>query len=248
MSINLLRQFETLNQYESSKGDFEYPTVSFVDENGLVYFMQKSLYEFVDLGLPSGLKWATTNVGASKPEEFGLYFAWGETQGYVDAFSGKGFYWGDYKFTTAATRATDAEFRGGLTKYNTKSASGTVDNLITLELVDDAAYQSDNTCRMPTKDDFRELSGNTTIKWETLNGVNGIRFTSNTNGNSIFVPAAGKCSDGSVNGVGYCGYYWSSSLYETSPYGGWCLGFDSIVKYMGYDNRSNGRSVRAVCT
>ena len=77
-----IRKFEILNQYESTKGDFEYPTLSLVDENGLVYLMQKSLYEFVDLGLPSGLKWASCNVGASKPEEYGLYFAWGETQGY----------------------------------------------------------------------------------------------------------------------------------------------------------------------
>ena len=97
MSINLLRQFETLNQYESTKGDFEYPTVSLVDENRLVYFMVNSLYEFVDLGLPSGLKWASCNVGAEKPEDFGLYFAWGETEGYANASSGKRFSWSDYK-------------------------------------------------------------------------------------------------------------------------------------------------------
>ena len=73
-----------LNQYESSKGDFEYPTISFVDENGLVYFMVNSLYEFVDLGL--SVKWASCNVGAEKPEDFGLYFAWGETEGYTRSY------------------------------------------------------------------------------------------------------------------------------------------------------------------
>ena len=81
--MEFLRQFDTLNQYESAKGDFEYPTLSLVDENGLVYLMEKGLYEWIDLGLPSGTKWASCNVGASKPEEFGLYFAWGETQGYT---------------------------------------------------------------------------------------------------------------------------------------------------------------------
>ena len=246
MSINLLRQFETLNQYESSKGDFEYPTVSLVDENRLVYFMVNSLYEFVDLGLPSGLKWASCNVGAEKPEDFGLYFAWGETQGYSGITDEKQFKWGDYEFTTAATGVTDSAFRGGLTKYNTKSSSGVVDNLTTLEQVDDAAYTSDKTCRMPTKSDFEELTANTTSVWETLNGVNGRRFTSKTNGNSIFVPAAGYCGNGSVGNVGYGGYLWSSSLNESIPSYGWYLYFYSGTVYMDYYFRFNGGTVRAV--
>jgi hypothetical protein len=107
------------------------------------------LYEWVDLGLPSGLKWADRNVGAEKPEDFGLYFAWGEAQGYSGITSEKGFYWGDYKFSSGQTSSTSTTFKG-VTKYNTKSASGTVDNKLVLEQVDDAAYQSDNTCRMPT--------------------------------------------------------------------------------------------------
>jgi hypothetical protein len=246
--MEFLRQFDTLNQYESAKGDFEYPTVSLVNENGLVYFMVNSLYEFVDLGLPSGLKWATMNVGASKPEEFGLYFAWGETQGYSGITSDKGFYWGDYEFTTAATGVTDSAFRGGLTKYNTKSSSGVVDNLTTLEQVDDAAYTSDKTCRMPTKADLEELTANTTSTRETLNGVNGRRFTSKTNGNSIFVPAAGQCYNGSVSNVFY-GYLWSSSLNESDPNCGWYLYFNSSGVYVGSNSlgRILGCSVRAVC-
>ncbi len=158
----------------------------------------------------------------------------------------KGFYWGDYKFTTAATGATDTTFRGGLTKYNTKSTSGTVDNLTTLEQVDDAAYVSDNTCRMPTKADFEELTANTTSTWETLNGVNGRRFTSNTNGNSIFVPAAGLCDCGSVRNVSSYGYLWNSSLGESSPKQG--LGFYfgpyDVTMYDYY--RNYGFTVRAV--
>ena len=238
MSINLLRQFETLNQYESSKGDFEYPTVSLVDENRLVYFMVNSLYEFVDLGLPSGLKWATTNVGAEKPEDFGLYFAWGETQGYSGITNEKKFNWGDYKLCGGSNST--------LTKYNNNSSYGTVDNKLVLEQVDDAAYTSDNTCRMPTKAELKELTANTTSTWETLNGVYGRRFTSKTNGNSIFVPAAGNCVDGSVDNVGSDGVLWSISLNESGPRYGWYLGFYSSNVNMYYGSRCYGFTVRAV--
>ena len=240
-----LRQFDTLNQYESVKGDFEYPTISLVDENGLVYLMQKSLYEFVDLGLPSGLKWASCNVGAEKPEDFGLYFAWGETEGYSGITSEKGFYWGDYKYSSGQTSSTSTSFKG-VTKYNSNSSSGTVDNLTTLEQVDDAAYTSDNTCRMPTKSDFEELTANTTSVWETLNGVNGRRFTSKTNGNSIFVPAAGSCYYGSVDFVGSNGDLWSSSLNESNSRSAWGLLFDSVSVDMSNYNRFIGLTVRAV--
>ena len=243
--MNFLREFKTKNDYLSVKDNFEYPTVSYVQETDLVYFMEKTLYEFVDLGLPSGTKWASCNVGAEKPEEFGLYFAWGETEGYSGITSEKGFYWGDYKYSSGQTSSTSTSFKG-LTKYNNKSTSGTVDNLTTLELVDDAAYVSDNTCRMPTKADFEELTANTTSTWETLNGVNGRRFTSKTNGNSIFVPAAGGCISGSVSFVGSSGYLWSSSLNESSSRNAWSLGFnsDNVLVYGSF--RYYGFSVRAV--
>ena len=113
-------------------------------------------------------------------------------------------------------------------------------------MVDDAAYVSDNTCRMPTSGDLQELTANTTSTWETLNGVNGRRFTSNTNGNSIFVPAAGYCDDGSVGSVGSYGRLWSSSLYESNPISGWRLFFDSGNVYVYGGNRRYGFSVRAV--
>ena len=148
------------------------------------------LYEWVDLGLPSGLKWASCNVGASKPEEFGLYFAWGETEGYE---IGKSPSWDDYKFGTL-----DA-----LTKYNE------ADGLTVLELEDDAAYQSDNTCRMPTKADVKELIANTTSTWEEFDGFGGRRFTSKTNSNSIFIPAKFKGGP-----VAWVGDFWTCSLKE----------------------------------
>lgn len=199
-----------------------------------------SKYEFVDLGLPSGLKWATCNIGATKPEDFGLYFAWGETQGYTAEDIEKGvkqFNWKDYKWCNGSSNT--------LTKYNNDNSYGTVDNLTTLELSDDAAYVSDKTCRMPTKADFEELTANTTSTWETLNGVNGRRFTSKTNGNSIFVPAAGFCGSGSAYGVGSYGGLWSSSLGESNPRYGWCSDFFSGDVYVNY-GRCNGFTVRAV--
>ena len=243
--MNFLREFKTKNDYLSVKDNFEYPTVSYVQETDLVYFMEKTLYEFVDLGLPSGTKWASCNVGAEKPEDFGLYFAWGETEGYSGITAEKGFYWGDYKYSSGQTSSTSTSFKG-VTKYNNKSTSGTVDNLTVLEQVDDAAYVSDNTCRMPTKTDLEELTANTTSTWETLNGVYGRRFTSKTNGNSIFVPAAGYCGNGSVGNVGSYGYLWSSSLYESYSRIAWYLDFNSGSVNVDYYNRCNGFSVRAV--
>ena len=182
--------------------------------------------------------WADRNVGASKPEEFGLYFAWGESQGYSGITNEKKFNWGDYKLCGGSNST--------LTKYNNNSSYGTVDNLTVLEQVDDAAYTSDKTCRMPTKADFEELTANTTSVWETLNGVNGRRFTSNTNGNSIFVPAAGSCDGGSVYSVGSYGGLWSSSLDESNPKFGWCLDFypDYVTVFGSY--RCYGLTVRAV--
>ena len=196
---------------------------------------KSELYEWVDLGLPSGLKWAAWNVGATKPEEYGLYFAWGETEGYTaeDVTAGsKAFNLDDYKFTTDGGST--------YTKYNE------TDGKLVLDLEDDAAYQNDNTCRMPTKDELEELTANTTSVWETLNGVNGIRFTSKTNGNSIFVPAAGGCDGGSVYDVGSVDYLWSSSLYESNSGNAWLLYFDSVNVGMNIGNRCFGLTVRAV--
>ena len=149
----------------------------------------------------------------------------------------KEFRWNDYKLCNGSETT--------LTKYNNNSSYGTVDNLTTLEQVDDAAYQSDNTCRMPTSGECQELIDNTTSTWETLNGVKGRRFTS-TNGNSIFVPAAGFYSGGSVNNVGYSGNLWSSSLNESNPRSGRYLDFRSSGVYVFNVSRYHGFTVRAV--
>ena len=163
--------------------------------------------DYIDLNLPSGTLWATMNVGASTPEDYGDYFAWGETTGYK---SGK----------TTFTWTTYAHCQGSnntLTKYCFKSTDvyGTIDNLTELEEIDDAAYVNwDSNWRTPTLAQLIELfdSRELTIEWTTQNGVYGRKFTCKTNGNSIFLPAAGFINGTSLNGVGSNGNYWSRTL------------------------------------
>ena len=151
-------------------------------------------HEWVDLGLPSGTKWATMNVGANSPEEYGDYFAWGETEPKETSYD-----WSTYKFY-------DSNY---MTKYNTD------DNKATLDISDDAAYVNwgISWC-MPTKAELTELVNEdyTVCTWITQNGVNGWKVTSKINGNTIFLPAAGVRRDRILGNVGGYGYYWSSSL------------------------------------
>ena len=154
-----------------------------------------SKYQFVDLGLPSGNKWATCNIGSNNPEEAGLYFAWGELDGYTleDVAAGKKrFYWTDYRFGN----------KDAMTKYNA------TDGLTQLELSDDAPYQSDNGCRIPNKDELQELIDNTTINYDLLS-KKCIKLISKINNNYIIIPIGGS---GDGNFIGEYGYIWSSSL------------------------------------
>ena len=202
-----------------------------VINDGVIEFPSK--YEFVDLGLPSGTMWATCNIGANSPEESGLYFAWGETEGYTvdDVAAGKkAFTWDDYKFGNS-----DA-----LTKYNS------TDGLIQLELIDDAAYQRDSTFRVPNYSELSELNNCTTSTWETLNGVNGRRFTSNINGNSIFIPAAGYYNSGSLEYGNSQGYYWINSIVSYSTESGEYFGFREDYSYPYATIRNYGFPIRPV--
>jgi len=166
--------------------------------------------EAVDLGLPSGTKWANMNVGAEHPEDYGLFFAWGETVGYgSDTSDGRQFDWNSYKWCNGSNTT--------LTKYCTDSSYGTVDNKNVLDLEDDAAHVNwGGSWVMPTYDEIRELLSNTTSESATLNGVNGMKFTSKTNGNSIFLPCAGSRYNEVLYRGGY-GDYWSASLIWDRP-------------------------------
>ncbi|MBO7324047.1 MAG: InlB B-repeat-containing protein, partial [Bacteroidales bacterium] len=191
-------------------------------------------YEWVDLGLPSGTKWATCNVGATTPEGYGNYFAWGET-------SPKDNYeWSTYIYCNGS--------KTSLTKYNIISSYGTVDNKTTLDLSDDAARVNwGGNWRIPTGTEQDELRNNCTWTWTTQNGVNGYKVTSKTNGNSMFLPAAGYRYGTSVSSVGSDGSYWTSSLDESYPNRAYSLRFSSGSVVRNYSNRYYGRTVRAVC-
>ena len=192
-------------------------------------------HAYVDLGLPSGLLWATCNVGADSPEDYGDYFAWGETQPKSD------YSWGTYQYCMGSSNT--------LTKYCNNASygyNGFTDNLTTLQPSDDAATANWGTdWRMPTKEEWQELYNNTTHIWTTQNGVNGRLFTA-TNGNSLFLPAAGCRRGSSLDDASAGGHYWSSSLLTGDPNGAWSLYFNSGDCYVGYDTRYVGRSVRPV--
>ena len=188
-------------------------------------------YEAIDLGL--SVKWATFNVGASNPEEYGGYYAWGETDEKDDCS------WSTYRWCNGTYNS--------MTKYCTSASNGTVDNKTVLEPEDDVAHVKwGGNWRMPTRAEQDELLTKCTWTWTTLNGVNGYQVTG-PNGNSIFLPAAGCRNGAEVYDRGYFGYYWSSSLYSNYSYYAYYLRFnDSYYAWSNY-YRYYGQSVRPVC-
>ena len=201
----------------------------------LVARFEQIVYEAVDLGLPSGVKWATFNVGATKPEEYGGYYAWGETEE-------KEYYeWSTYKWCNGSENS--------MTKYCTDSDYGTVDNKTVLDPEDDVAHVKwGGSWRMPTKAEQEELYNSCTWTWTTQNGVNGYKVTG-PNGNSIFLLAAGYRDGTNLDYSGSYGGYWSRSLDESGSYGYDAYGLRFGSDYCGWLNyyRYRGRSVRPVC-
>ena len=208
----------------------------------------ESEHECVDLGL--SVKWATFNVGALSPEDFGSYYAWGETE---PKYS---YTWDNYKFRTSGDSWDNVKF----SKYNTLSSYGKVDNKATLDLEDDVAHVKwGGNWRIPTWVEQYELFNNCTWTWYSsgnteFNGVAGYKVTSNIKGYTdrfIFLPAAGYRSDTNSNYAGDSGYYWTNLLYEGSPSNVNVLRmlFSYNRSEYGYSNskRYSGNSVRPVC-
>ena len=203
-------------------------------------------HEFVTIG---GVKWATMNIGADTETDYGLYFQWGDTAGYTSGQVGsnstaykKPFYRSDYKFNDGRTTWSAT----GMTKYNAS------DNKIVLDPSDDAArLHWGGNWRMPTIEEYQELTANTTSTWETNyngTGARGRLFTSKTDPNAkLFFPAASYCENGTFSMIGSYGDYWSSSLDTANKLRGRYQAFSSSNVYDGdYRNRYIGRTVRAV--
>lgn len=200
-------------------------------------------HAWVDLGLPSGTLWATCNIGAKNPQDYGDYFAWGETEGYK---SGKrSFLWSTYKYCEGSDHT--------MIKYCTQSSfgyNGFTDNLTELLPEDDAATANwGNAWQMPSLAQYVELinSSYTTTVWTTVSGIKGRKITSKSNGNSIFLPATGYRGGTSLYEVGIVGSYWSRTLAEITPNGARSLNFESdIITTGGHDYRFDALGVRPV--
>lgn len=226
--------------------------------------------EYVDLGLPSGLKWAKCNLGATSETEYGAYFQWGDTNGYAKAKDKGGtstarnitdsFTWNDVTvdYTVKQGGASGQGFTWDTAPFNNGSSSfdSTYFNAHKSEWLDgdvlkseyDAATQNmGDGWRMPTEVELKELVENTTSTWYAkgnteFGGVAGRKFTA-SNGNYIFIPAAGGAYDSSMGYVGY-GSVWSSSLNASSTFYAWDLKFSNdtqgiygIYSYYGFSVR-----------
>ena len=191
--------------------------------------------EMIDLGL--SVKWASWNVGAAFPEDYGEFFAWGETQPKYTSYI-----WSTYKWCNGDYNK--------LTKYCTKSSSwdssDPMDNKSVLDQEDDAAQTNwGGSWRMPTDAEWTELINNCTWTWTAQNGVNGRLFTG-PNGNSIFLPAAGYREGGILYDIYTHGKYWSSSLNTGIPNRAWHVWLAAGRDYILYSDRCYGFSVRPV--
>lgn len=207
-----------------------------------------STHAYVDLGLPSGVKWATCNLGASSPEGYGDYYAWGETATYYSSLnpltwkSGKtsGYTGTSYRWCEAINA-----YDYNMTKYNP------TDHKTVLDLADDAARAEwGGSWRTPTEAEWKELQSNCTWTRTTQNGVSGRLVRSKINNNSIFLPAAGTIHDKTLDATGTGGYYMSSSFNTSQPIYSNYMYFDYISQqeflYFSQGVRFNGRSVRPV--
>ena len=224
-------------------------------------------YEYVDLDLPSQLKWAKCNVGANSEEEAGLYFQWGDSQGYTaeqvgDGEGLKAFKWADYKFSIDGSSSD-------FSKYNAS------DSKVVLDPEDDAAHVNmGGNWRMPTYEEYKELClsteiylvpnegeeiqgtaqeqrGNVIINWESQaeGTLKGVKFYKKGDKQTyMFVPAAGDAVVGSMQDVGQFGYLRSSSLRYSGDKNAWNFYFDASVGAVDNDSRYVGLPVRGVLT
>lgn len=202
--------------------------------------------EYVDLGLPSGLKWTTCNLGANSPEQPGDYYAWGETE------PKERYHWSTYKYAKAVTKA-DGSTDYPLTKYCSDAEMGLdgfTDGKTRLEPADDAAtVKLGAPWRMPTEAEIEELVAGCTWTKETINGTPCLRATSKANGKSIVICVAGLMDDTSHDAQHITAAFWASTLYSASSARGTAfleLGNETFEPATGNGPRKLGLPIRAV--
>ena len=224
----------TKGQLEAALGDkVDKSDMSTMDANG---------HDYVEIG---GIKWATMNIGANSVTDTGLYFQWGDTQGYTADQVGNGegkkyFGWEDYKYGNGTSLPSAA----GMTKYNA------TDGKTVLDTEDDAAVANwGGSWRMPTTEELQALGAAVNTAWTADyqgSGVAGLVCTDKTDSSKVlFFPAAGYCVNGDVKHVGDDGYCWSRSLYTSNRQNAYDLGFfiyaanwgQSFSRYYGYTVR-----------
>ena len=243
-----LKSFANHSAYSAVESQLIKPNVSYcVQENEVHYNPYVDPYgghDYVEIG---GIKWATMNIGANSVTDTGLYFQWGDTQGYTAEQVGNGsgqkyFGWADYKYGNGTSSPSDAD----MTKYNA------TDGKTVLDASDDAVSAAwGGNWRMPTTAEFQTLGAAVTSAWTSSyedSGVAGLVLTSNADSSKVlFFPACGYCEDGSVSNVGSFGGYWPSSLYSSYVQTAYVLNFES--GYVGWQygsSRCYGYAVRGV--
>ena len=266
---NLMKYLVKTNDYASLE-TVDYGRVVYDTANDKVFLQNMGggvvKYKTIDLGLHSNLLWADRNIGASTPEEAGLYFQWGDTQGYTaeqvgDGDGLKAFSWADYKFSIDGSSSN-------FSKYNAS------DSKTVLDLEDDAAHVNmGGNWRMPTENEFielcmytdiylvpnegaeiqgtaKELYGGIKIEWtsQTEGTLKGLKFYKKGDKQTyMFVPAAGGASRGSMRNVGQYGDLWSSSLVSSVVRDAWYFGFSANGgRVINVYDRYHGLPVRGV--
>lgn len=246
------KKFETQSAYEAAESSLILPNVSLTVDNNAVHYNPSSpvpptpSHDYVEIG---GVKWATMNVGANSITDYGLYFQWGDTQGYTAEQVGRGesqkyFGWPDYKYCNGTY--------SGMTKYNAK------DNKTILEASDDAVQSAwGGSWRMPTTEEFQALGNAVNAVWTTNyndSGINGLLCTDKTDSSkTLFFPSASFCAGAEIGSIGFSGHYWSSSRNSSSSnaFRAFALVFDDDeehgrIWWNNNNNRSYGCTIRGV--